>query len=136
MSDQPTNLPTQEQAAEAYSYLAQEYFMPALFTKLASAYNIKPKNKTEMAQLLQLGDYLAAAEAQGQLPQPEETPNPFLTHVLQKAAAMAAPAGSPQEDANAQFAAKQIVTQDPLAKTAALLYGYCAAGGPLAEAAA
>jgi uncharacterized protein with NAD-binding domain and iron-sulfur cluster len=132
MSDTQTILPTEAQAREASDYLSQEYFMPTLFTKLANAYNIRPTTKTDMANLLQLGDYLAAAESSGQLAQADE-PNPFLAHALQKAAQLATPARSPQDEAAAEQVAKQLVSQDPLAKTAALLYGYCAAGGQLSN---
>jgi hypothetical protein len=127
-------LPTEEQAKESYAYMAQEIYAPAFFEKLA-AQDIRPQNEKEAQQLLQLGDELAAAEAQGLHKASADAgdgDNPFLTHALNRVRGVSAAAVAPED--RIKHAGAQLAHQDTIAKNAALIYGHMLQGGEITSA--
>ena len=131
-------LPTKDQAEQAYAYQAKEVHTPAFFQKLAS-HGIRPRTHAESAQLLEMGAVLAQKEEAGQYKTAanaiDETENPFLTHALNELT------GGPQLSPNALDSqifksAAELVTDNPVARNAALIFGHLANGGQLAPAAA
>jgi len=122
MSD---NLPTAEQANLARDYMTNQIHVPAFVEKLAS-HNITPKTEEELTQLLQLGAVLHEAEAQGQTKQAGE--NPFLTAVLNRFT----PTQPVDVGTHVKQSADGLISQQELAKTAALVYAHVAFGGELA----
>lgn len=124
-----TVIPTQEQAAQAQSFMIDQIHVPAFLEKLA-ANGIQPRNNGEVKQLLQLGAVLAQAEANGQIKSAEERGNPFLSHCLTR---LAPKAPKVDMDTAIKMSADQLVANSQLAKTAALIYGHVAAGGEVNE---
>lgn len=123
-----TTLPTQEQASQAYSYMIDQIHVPAFFEKLA-ANGIEPRNQSEAKQLLQLGAVLANAESDGRVKQASQE-NQFLSHCLDKLNGNQ----QPDVDSIVKQSADKLVSDNELAKTAALVYAHAASGGELAPA--
>jgi len=122
-----TNLPTQDQALQAQSYMLDRIHVPAFFEKLA-AHGVEPRNDAEAKQLLQLGAVLAEAAQQGQVKQ-ASAENPFLTDMLQRFA----PQSAPNVDDYVKQSADQLVGESELARNAALIYAHTVSGGELAD---
>lgn len=123
-----TPLPTKEQAAQANSFMVDQIHVPAFFEKLA-ANGLHPRTEAEQKQLLQLGAVLVHAEANGQTKTAQDKGNPFLSHVLEQ---LAQPQ-QPDVDAMIKQSADQLIGENELAKTAALVYAHVVADGKLAE---
>lgn len=127
MSDQ---LPTKEQATQAYSYMLDEIHAPAFFEKLA-ANGLEPRNEAEAKQLLQLGAILGQQETTT-AEKTAKDGNPFLSHVLDKLDPAGNHSGPVQYDARIKQGSDELIRTSDTAKTAALIYAHAANGGELA----
>lgn len=123
-----TPLPTKVQAEQAQSFMVDQIHVPAFFEKLATN-GLRPRNEAEAQQLLQLGAVLAHAKANGQIKSAQDEGNPFLAHVLGRCKSQQ----EPDLDATIKQSADQFISENELAKTAALVYAHTASGGELAE---
>jgi type IV secretory pathway VirJ component len=125
-----TQLPTQEQGAQATAYLLHEIDTPVFLEKLAE-FGIQPQNQTEAEQLVQLGLMVEAAEQQGTFKMAEAEPesNNFLDHAIGNLQKYAQANTTPPQ---VEDQALQFVNGNETAKTAALLFNYMSQGGELA----
>jgi len=122
-------LPTQDQAIQAQSYMIDQIHVPAFLEKLAG-YGIQPRNQAEVKQLIQLGAVLAEAEDSGRIKSAADSENPFLAYLLQGAMPKQA---SVDLNTSIAYNASQLIRGNELAKTAALIYGHVVGGGELAQ---
>ena len=127
------NAPTQTEAQQALQFMAEQVYGPAIFEKLA-ANGIRPRDVTEARQLLQLASTLEQAEAAGiykSAATSEPSENQFLNHVNSRLQSALAPYANGCD--TVQDGALTLVRNDPLSKTAALLYAHVLKGGEVTE---
>jgi gamma-glutamyl phosphate reductase len=126
----PTQLPTTEQADQAYAYMLDKIHVPAFLEKLA-ANGIQPRSDAEAQQLLQLGAVLAQKEVET-AEKTAQDGNSFLTHVLAKHGVQAGATTVADIDSYVKQGADAIIANDDIALNAALIYQHTVTGGKLA----